>query len=115
MTTPFDGKDITVTINKDYPATHWNADISIALPSYIDKGDSIHVEIGFNDKDKSKTRDHQLVWSSFKSEVTPWQNVNQIGTFVLTGELANDSPSLWIKIKCFFINAWYKVVNLFKF
>jgi len=66
--------------------SNWVAEIALQLPDWIQIGDTLKVDIGYNDADFYKVREHQLVWSTTDSGRTPWSNFTKLGRFILTGE-----------------------------
>lgn len=65
---------------------NWIAEIALKLPSGIQKGDILRIDFGYNDADSENEREHQLVWSTSDTNVTPWNDFTKLGRFILTGD-----------------------------
>lgn len=76
---------------------NWTAQVEVNLPSdfsSFNPDNTLRMEIGYFDADRSGVREHQLVWSTVATGVKPWQNFSNLGRSNLTPrpDLSSHSP-----------------------
>lgn len=80
---PFTGANVratTDTLSSD--SDNWVADVEVDIPASffpIKPDSSFGMEIGYNDADAAKTREHQLVWNTVMPGAKPWQDFSKLG------------------------------------
>ncbi|NUO83391.1 T9SS type A sorting domain-containing protein [candidate division KSB1 bacterium] len=82
----YTGKSVIAKTGKFGPTKNWAAEIEVNLPNAFKPGDTLRIELGYNDADAYSIREHQLMWSTVTTGKTPWSDYSNLGRFILTGK-----------------------------
>ncbi len=84
--TLYTGQEVVAKVGDFGPARNWQAEVEVKFPQVFKAGETLRIELGYNDADADSMREHQLMWSTIDSGKTPWSDFSNLGRFILTGK-----------------------------
>ncbi len=68
---------------------YWVAEVKISLPPYYFfrfTDGVIRMELGYNDADSTRVREHQLFWNNVDASIQPWSNFSNLGMVLVDAQ-----------------------------